>query len=167
MLKSRDCGIQIWFWPRDSLDAPPEITLGGAWSGEPLIANPLDTWGPPDASFPVDPNYCDYNKFFDAHQIVFDLTFCVSEFFIHLLSFPGMTEVLSSQGDWAGNAWPQSGCGIDTCENCKHLLAFTRGLRNSSSHRRSDVDNNPTAFREAYWEINGLRVYTPDLPYPS
>jgi hypothetical protein len=27
------------------------------------------------------------------------------------------------------------------------------------------VDNNPTAFSEAYWEINSLRVYTPDLPW--
>ena len=35
-----------------------------------------------------------------------------------------MTEVLSSQGDWAGNVWAQSGCGIDTCEDCKRLLAF-------------------------------------------
>src|SRR5260221_14776603 len=53
MLKSRDCGIQTWFWPRNSPNTPPEITLGGGWNGEPLIANPLDTWGPPAASFPV------------------------------------------------------------------------------------------------------------------
>jgi hypothetical protein len=24
------------------------------------------------------------------------------------------------------------------------------------------VNNNPTYFREAYWEINSLRVYTPN-----
>jgi len=124
MLKSRDCGIQIWFWPRNSPDIPPEIALGGAWKGEPLIANPLDTWGPPDANFPLDPNYCNYDQFFNAHQIVFDLTFC---------------------GDWAGNVWASSGCGIDSCEHY--------------------VNNNPTEFREAYWEINGLRVYTPDHSY--
>ena len=23
------------------------------------------------------------------------------------------------------------------------------------------VDNNPQAFKEAYWEVNALRVYTP------
>lgn len=128
MLKSRNCGIHIWFWPRNSLNTPPEITLGGASNGEPIIANPLGTWGPPSASFPLDPNYCNYDQFFNAHQIVFDLTFCVGDFFIRLLSFQGMTEVLSSQGDWAGNVWAQSGCGIDTCEDCKRLLAFTCGF---------------------------------------
>lgn len=128
MLKSRDCGIQIWFWPRDSPDTPPEIA-GGAWKEEPLIANPLDTWGPPDANFPLDPNYCNYDQFFNAHQIVFDLTFCVRDFFIGLLVFPGMTEMFSSpQGDWAGNVWASSGCGIDSCEHCKYLLTCTRGL---------------------------------------
>ena len=124
MLKSRDCGIQIWFWPRNSSSTPPEIAMG-TWKGEPLIANPLDTWGPPDANFPLDPNYCNYDQFFNAHQIVFDLTFCVRDFFIGLLIFQGMTEVLSSpQGDWAGNAWASSGCGIDTCENCKYFFGM-------------------------------------------
>ncbi|KAI0279493.1 hypothetical protein BGY98DRAFT_1176009 [Russula aff. rugulosa BPL654] len=37
---------------------------------------------------------------FDAHQILIDLTFC---------------------GDWAGNAWPSSGCGNSTCENLKPI----------------------------------------------
>jgi hypothetical protein len=28
-------------------------------------------------------------------------------------------------------------------------------------HLGLDVDNNPSAFSEAYWEINSLRIYTP------
>lgn len=26
----------------------------------------------------------------------------------------------------------------------------------------TDVDNNPSAFSKAYWEVNSLAVYTPD-----
>ncbi|KAH9047156.1 concanavalin A-like lectin/glucanase domain-containing protein [Lactarius hengduanensis] len=44
-------------------------------------------------------------------------------------------------GDWAGSLWPTSGCGEGTCNDF--------------------VNNNPSAFAEAYWEINSLRVYTP------
>ncbi|KAI0256408.1 glycoside hydrolase family 16 protein [Lactifluus subvellereus] len=43
-------------------------------------------------------------------------------------------------GDWAGNVWAQSGCGAGTCEDF--------------------VNNNATAFHEAYWTIDSLRVYT-------
>ncbi|VDB87411.1 unnamed protein product [Peniophora sp. CBMAI 1063] len=46
-------------------------------------------------------------------------------------------------GDWAGNAWASSGCGKDagTCEDF--------------------VNNNPQAFKDAFWEINSVRVYVP------
>ncbi|KAH0589413.1 hypothetical protein H2248_005170 [Termitomyces sp. 'cryptogamus'] len=47
-------------------------------------------------------------------------------------------------GDWAGAVWGTSGCGSGTCQDF--------------------VDNNPENFKEAYWEINSLRVYTePDF----
>ena len=36
------------------------------------------SWGIPAANFPFLPNYCNYDEHFDAHQIIFDLTFCVS-----------------------------------------------------------------------------------------
>ncbi|KAH9025989.1 hypothetical protein EDB85DRAFT_2149444 [Lactarius pseudohatsudake] len=48
---------------------------------------------------------------------------------------------LFASGDWAGSLWPTSGCGEGTCNDF--------------------VNNNPSAFAEAYWEINSLRVYTP------
>jgi len=87
MLKSRDCGIQIWFWPRDSPDVPKEISDGGVFEGEPLFPNP--TWGAPAANFPLDPSSCGYDQFFDAHQMVFDLTFCVSDFSRSRVFLPG------------------------------------------------------------------------------
>lgn len=44
-------------------------------------------------------------------------------------------------GDWAGNVWGNGGCAsqADTCQDF--------------------VANNPSAFSDAYWEINSLRVY--------
>ena len=44
-------------------------------------------------------------------------------------------------GDWAGNVWGSSSCSslASTCS--------------------SYVANNPTAFKNAYWTINSLRVY--------
>ncbi|KAI0675187.1 concanavalin A-like lectin/glucanase domain-containing protein [Trametes maxima] len=43
-------------------------------------------------------------------------------------------------GDWAGTDYPNSGC-PGTCDDF--------------------VMNNPQAFANAYWEVNSLRVYTP------
>lgn len=66
MEKSSTKGISVWFIPRDSL-----LLLGG----EPLLD--LVLLSTPDAYFPTNEN-CDYSKHFDAHNIVFDQTFCVS-----------------------------------------------------------------------------------------
>ena len=156
--RSRDCGIQIWFWPRNSPCVPPEIAQGG---GEALSPNP--TWGEPAAAFPMDPGYCNYDQYFNEHEIIFDLTFCVGDLFFTLYFFLTTTEVLPSlQGDWAGNDWDNSICGIQgTCEDCKYPVARAGRLMNSLTPT-SVVNDNPTAFREAYWEINNLRVYTPD-----
>ena len=79
MSKTRNYGIQVWFWPRNCSYIPPEITLGESWAGEPLVPNP--TWGPPAADFPMEPGYCNYDQFFNAHEMVFDLTFCVRDCF--------------------------------------------------------------------------------------
>ena len=166
MSRSRDCGIQVWFWSRNSPDVPPEIARGGLFQGEPLFPNP--TWGEPAAAFPMDPDYCNYDQYFNAHMIIFDLTFCVGGLFCWSCTFfSSATEVLPSpQGDWAGNVWAGSSCGIldNTCDDCRYPVAHTGGLLNSLTPISSDVNNNPTAFSEAYWEINSLRVYTPDRP---
>lgn len=44
-------------------------------------------------------------------------------------------------GDWAGNSWSSSSCAAkaDTCD--------------------SYVQNNPSAFADAYWSVNALKVY--------
>ncbi|KAJ7084326.1 glycoside hydrolase family 16 protein [Mycena belliarum] len=106
------CGINMWFWSRDDPNVPLEVSQGLG------TINPNQgLWGEPDAVFPADS--CDIAAHFDAHNIVFDLTFC---------------------GDWAASAYANSSC-PSTCEDY--------------------VDNNPSAFSEAYWEISSLRVYTP------
>ena len=132
MSKSRDYGIQVWFWSRNCPDVPPEIAQGGLFKGDLLFPNP--TWGEPAGDFP--PDSCKYDQYFDAHQIIFDLTFCVSEFPFIVISFARLfssTTEASPQGDWAGNAWATSGCGMDTCDNCKHPLAYDYQLPNSST----------------------------------
>jgi hypothetical protein len=91
--RSRDCGIQIWFWPRDSPGVPAEIAQGG---GEALSPDP--TWGEPAAAFPMDPGYCNYDQYFNEHEIIFDLTFCVGGFLLALYFFLTTTEVLPSLG---------------------------------------------------------------------
>lgn len=88
MEKSSTKGISVWFITRDSL-----LLLGG----EP----PLDLvlLSIPDAYFPTNIN-CDYSEHFNAHRIVFDLTFC---------------------GDWAGSesVWNASTCAAkaSTCDS--------------------------------------------------
>ncbi|KAF8264597.1 concanavalin A-like lectin/glucanase domain-containing protein, partial [Lactarius quietus] len=73
--------VMVWFFPRAG--NVPDVILNGAEEGEPH---------------------------FDAHNMVFDLTFC---------------------GDWAGNVFSTAGCGTGTCSDF--------------------VNNNPSAFAEAYW----------------
>jgi len=116
--KSRDSGIRLWFWPRNSPNIPSKIARGGVSNGEQIT--PDTTWGEPAANFPTDAGNCNYDQYFNVHKMIFDLTFC---------------------GDWAGSHWATSGCGSGTCEDF--------------------VNNQPTSFQEAYWEINSLRVYTP------
>jgi hypothetical protein len=71
MRKARDLGVSVWFWGRDDPFVPLEITDGC----QDLVT---EQWRRPDADFPMDPDNCDYDQHFNAHQIIFDLTFCVS-----------------------------------------------------------------------------------------
>ncbi|TFY82176.1 hypothetical protein EWM64_g1826 [Hericium alpestre] len=86
--KTRAHGVQTWFWGQDDPSMPPEIRAGAS------SIEPGSGWGQPSASFPMDD--CEYDSHFNAHQMVFDLTFC---------------------GDWAGSAFATSGCGPGTCED--------------------------------------------------
>jgi len=107
-------GIKIWFWSRQEEYIPIEVT-----QFLPVVTPSL--WGIPDVYFPTG-NQCNYADHFNAHNLLFDLTFC---------------------GDFAGSpsVWAAAGCGTGACVDY--------------------VNNNPTAFQDAYWEVNSLRVYTP------
>jgi len=130
MARTAQDGIRVWFWARNDLTVPPEVRYAPP-PGVPSIVTPNPTWGSPVAAFPMGP-YCDYATHFNAHQFVFDLTFC---------------------GDWAGTDYTTTGC---------------------SGSCTDFVDNTPSAFSEAYWEVNSVRMYnliseptTPYPPYPS
>jgi hypothetical protein len=69
MQKSKNQGINVWFWSRNDPAVPPEVRDGVAQ------VSPSSSWGIPDASFPSD--MCDYDSHFNKHQMIFDLTFCV------------------------------------------------------------------------------------------
>ncbi|KAI0762582.1 concanavalin A-like lectin/glucanase domain-containing protein [Fomes fomentarius] len=72
---------------------------------------------------------CDTSTFFKSHSLIFDTTFC---------------------GDWAGNVWSSAGApgqeqscaarvGVSTCEEY--------------------VRNHGSAFQDAYWEVNYVKVF--------
>lgn len=67
LARSKEAGIKVWFWPRGTLTVPPDVR-----SGEEIV-NP-DLWRTPTAYFPTGDN-CNYEEHFDAHRIIFDLTF--------------------------------------------------------------------------------------------
>ena len=62
----------MWFWSRDDSTTPKGILYG---SSEMAVDG---SWGWPEAAFKFED--CDYASHFDAHQILFDLTFCVNTF---------------------------------------------------------------------------------------
>ncbi|CCM05071.1 uncharacterized protein FIBRA_07277 [Fibroporia radiculosa] len=82
MERTRATGIRVWFWPRNATDVPPAVLFA-----EPFILPDL-TWPTPTAYFPMGAD-CNYETHFNAHQFVFDLTFC---------------------GDWAGTDYTTTGC---------------------------------------------------------
>ena len=78
--RTRAEGVRVWFWSRYDPTVPPEVrdpTRGGFPFGAPEAISPNGAWGVPDAFFPTWDN-CGYDGHFNAHALVFDLTFCVS-----------------------------------------------------------------------------------------
>jgi hypothetical protein len=69
LARSKEYGIKVWFWPRSALFIPSDVRR------ECDDVNP-NSWGPPTAYFPTGDD-CVYEEHFDAHMLVFDLTFCV------------------------------------------------------------------------------------------
>lgn len=94
MARTKYEGVRVWFWNRWDSDVPWEIRhpptsdlLGLAK----LVPTPL--WGQPAAVFEFGTECSDADHF-DAHNLIFDLTFC---------------------GDWAGDSYPTSGCPGTSC----------------------------------------------------
>ncbi|KAL6305235.1 concanavalin A-like lectin/glucanase domain-containing protein [Sparassis latifolia] len=91
VVRTQQDGVRIWFWARNDAATPAEVINPAPAAlgllGPPTIS-PDPSWGTPSAIFPVG-STCDYDSHFNAHQFVFDLTFC---------------------GDWAGNDYTSTGC---------------------------------------------------------
>ncbi|KAF8633140.1 hypothetical protein AX17_004641 [Amanita inopinata Kibby_2008] len=100
--------IKVWFWSRASANVPSDVSRGDT-------SVDTDSWGVASAYFPD--NSCPISRKFGPQNIAIDLTFC---------------------GDWAGNAYSESGC-PSTCVDF--------------------VNNNPSAFREAYFDFEWLKIY--------
>ncbi|TFK53690.1 hypothetical protein OE88DRAFT_1655938 [Heliocybe sulcata] len=121
MARTKADGVRVWFWPRGDPSVPQAVANPDALLPVPMrkrrnrsgkggkkmavlqdvvdivgpdTITPDQSWGNPEAAFPTQDDNCGYEQHFDAHQMVFDLTFC---------------------GDWAGSVWPQSGCGAGSC----------------------------------------------------
>ncbi|KAF9490953.1 endo-beta-glucanase [Pleurotus eryngii] len=101
--------IKAWFWPRNAGNVPADVKNGQT------VVN-TGSWGTPSAYFPN--TQCDIASHFKAHNIIINLTFC---------------------GDWAGSAYPSSGCP----SSCVDF-----------------VNKNPGSFSNAFFDFASLRVYT-------
>lgn len=70
--------------------------------------------------------------------------------------------ILESGGDWAGNAsvYSSSGC-PSTCVSEYMFIAILMETENVLTNLSlvGYVNSNPSAFKNAYWDIASLRVY--------
>lgn len=126
MVRTQADGVRIWFWTRQDPSVPFEVkTFYDKGPGQPISTIfPDPSWGPPEAMFPVG-NTCEYDTHFDPHQLVFDLTFCVRFSVLIDVAMLRLTLAGVTQGDWAGTAYPNSGCG-GSCKDCKMVSILVR-----------------------------------------
>ena len=68
--RSASRGMAVYFWRRYNSNVPPEIQYRSN------SLTPNDSWGEPQALFPTDD--CDFNSHFQSHNIIMNLSFCVS-----------------------------------------------------------------------------------------
>lgn len=129
--------INIYFFGRSSI---PAGILGG--SPDP------STWGTPMATFQGGSG-CTIDDHFKDNNIIFDTTFCgkpaLSPFSLStpLALPPPITNTILPTGDWAGSVWSQD-------PSCSSKAATCTDY----------VRDNPSAFANAYWTINSLKVYS-------
>jgi hypothetical protein len=135
-------GIYTWFFPRSSI--PNDIT-----SGNPNPAN----WGSPAAKFTN--AACNIDAHFTNHQIVINTSLCgdwgksrtlLRGISIHLprwlKHFVDTKSFEANSSSTAGTVWNNGACAAQYGGSCNNFVA-----------------NNPSAFSNAYWTINSLRVY--------
>ena len=153
MTRSNAQGVAVYFWARNDQTVPSAVKNGGQTLG-------VDSsWGEPEALFPT--TECSFADHFTEHTLVFDLTFCVS--------VSGSLRV--NRSTHVGNAYRVIG---QVPVAFSPVPAMVRAVRtvcsSTNSHEKKiliflirpvDVDQNPSAFANAYWTVNAVRVYTP------
>jgi hypothetical protein len=164
LARSKADGIKVWFWPRTTT----LLDLAGISSnladipfdGDEDRVDP-DKWGTPAAYFPTEGN-CNYPGHFDAHRIVFDLTFCVRR----VPSLPSLSNAYAD--DTVSRATGLVPRLFGSPANVLECLATTVGcpittflFTEGVDWDHLVVDQSPGRFANAYWEINSLRIYTP------
>ena len=91
--------------------------------------------GEPFADFPN--TDCDITEHFGAHNLIINLTFC---------------------GDWAGAVFSSDGCPGD-CTSACYLPCVLPVLYANVPLLPAYVDQNPSAFSNAYFDIASLNIY--------
>lgn len=128
MSRMPDDGIKVWFWRRDDPDVPPAVTQKGLFNDvfgdRPVLIVPDPTWGPPSAYFPFG-DFCEYSSHFDAHIMVFDLTFCVRRLFFLFLGVVSLLFLLTIHLRATGLARTllrqAAGSAATTVSRCSHI----------------------------------------------
>lgn len=145
-------GISIYFWPASTssqsiptalLDSPlPYLTTSTNVTSL-AYSTQNSRWLTPAAHFPNSNSSCEMAKYYDAHNIIFDTTLC---------------------GSWAGNTFQyNSACPNVTCQDyvASEWAADEIPLHHGcSTFFLCHLTGNASAFSDARWEIEYLRVYT-------
>ena len=69
-------GISMFFWERNDPSVPDAVANGAS------SLTPDSSWGEPQGYFPT--TQCDFSSHFAAHNIIFDLSFCVRRGFLNM-----------------------------------------------------------------------------------
>ncbi|KIO17698.1 glycoside hydrolase family 16 protein [Tulasnella calospora MUT 4182] len=127
--------VNVWFWTRDDENVPDDLKDTATLKQSAKI-NP-DAWSQPQTNF-VSSNTCDLDVAIKPQNIIINLTLC---------------------GHWAGNAYPALTPPLASVRTrlSLHNLAFTP----TSASRLNHVNNDPAAFKDAYWDIASMTILSP------
>lgn len=95
------------------------------------------TWGTASADFPN--TGCNIDKYFRNQSIIINISLC---------------------GDWAGgDAYEQSGCKSSLALSAQPLKGTDVLLHQGPTNCTKYVEENPSAFTQAFWEFGAFQVY--------